>query len=132
MKQVRVFFVMMVIMMTSQVMMAQTTVKGVLMDETLGEAEPFATVRVFKAGKTQKPVAMFLTNENGEFKQEVKGKGRFDIVFSSIGKEDLKQTVTLGQENPLDMGTLYIKENATMLKGVDIVAQKPLVKMDVD
>ena len=123
---------MMVMMMTSQVMMAQTTVKGVLMDETLGEAEPFATVRVFKAGKTEKPVAMFLTNENGEFKQEVKGKGRFDIVFSSIGKEDLKQTVTLGQENPLDMGTLYIKENATMLKGVEIVAQKPLVKMDVD
>jgi hypothetical protein len=122
----------MVMMMTSQVMMAQTTVKGVLMDETLGEAEPFATVRVFKAGKTEKPVAMFLTNENGEFKQEVKGKGRFDIVFSSIGKEDLKQTVTLGQENPLDMGTLYIKENATMLKGVEIVAQKPLVKMDVD
>ena len=132
MKQVRVFFAAIVMMMTSQVMMAQTTVKGVLMDETLGEAEPFATVRVFKAGKTQKPVAMFLTNENGEFKQEVKGKGRFDIVFSSIGKEDLKQTVTLGQENPLDMGTLYIKENATMLKGVEIVAQKPLVKMYVD
>ena len=132
MKQFKVFFAAIVMMMTSQVMMAQTTVKGVLMDETLGEAEPFATVRVFKAGKTQKPVAMFLTNENGEFKQEVKGKGRFDIVFSSIGKEDLKQTVTLGQENPLDMGTLYIKENATMLKGVEIVAQKPLVKMDVD
>ena len=132
MKQFKVFFAAIVMLMTSQFMMAQTTVKGVLMDETLGEAEPFATVRVFKAGKMEKPVAMFLTNENGEFKQEVKGKGKFDIVFSSIGKEDLKQTVTLGQENPLDLGTLYIKENATMLKGVEIVAQKPLVKMDVD
>ena len=132
MKQFKAFFAAIVMLMTSQFMMAQTTVKGVLMDETLGEAEPFATVRVFKAGKMEKPVAMFLTNENGEFKQEVKGKGKFDIVFSSIGKEDLKQTVTLGQENPLDLGTLYIKENATMLKGVEIVAQKPLVKMDVD
>ena len=132
MKQFKAFFAAIVMLMTSQFMMAQTTVKGVLMDETLGEAEPFATVRVFKAGKTEKPVAMFLTNENGEFRQEVKGKGRFDIVFSSIGKEDLKQTVTLGQENPLDLGTLYIKENATMLKGVEIIAQKPLVKMDVD
>ena len=131
MKQFRAFFAA-VMMMTSSVVMAQTTVKGVLMDETLGEAEPFATVRVFKAGKTEKPVAMFLTNEEGKFSQEVKGKGQFDIVFSSIGKEDLKQTVTLGQENPLDLGTLYIKENATMLKGVEIVAQKPLVKMDVD
>ena len=132
MKQFKVFFAAIVMMMTSQVVMAQTTVKGVLMDEALGEAEPFATIRVFKAGKTEKPVAMFLTNENGQFSHEVKGKGRFDIVFSSIGKEDLKQTVTLGQENSLDLGTLYIKENATMLKGVEIVAQKPLVKMDVD
>ena len=120
------------VMMMSSTMMAQTTVKGVLMDEGLGEAEPFATIRVFKQGKTGKPVAMFLTDENGQFKQEVKGKGKFDIVFSSVGKEDLKMTITLGQENPLNLDTLYIKENATMLKGVEIVAQKPLVKMEVD
>ena len=131
MKQFRILFAVVMLMMTSM-MMAQTTVKGVLMDETLGEAEPFATIRVFKAGKTEKPVAMFLTKEDGQFSQEVKGKGKFDIVFSSIGKEDLKMTITLGQENPLDLGTLYIKENATMLKGVEIVAQKPLVKMEVD
>lgn len=119
-------------MSLSSVAMAQTTVKGMLMDETLRESEPFATVRVFKAGKTEKPVAMFLTDENGQFSQEVKGKGKFDIVFSSIGKEDLKMTITLGQENPLNLDTLYIKESATMLKGVEIVAQKPLVKMEVD
>ena len=132
MKQFKAFFAVVVMILMSSVAMAQTTVKGMLMDETLGEAEPFATIRVFKAGKTEKPVAMFLTDENGKFSQEVKGKGKFDIVFSSIGKEDLKLDITLGQENPLDLGTLYIKESATMLKGVEIVAQKPLVKMDVD
>ena len=131
MKQFRTFLVM-TLMTLSSVAMAQTTVKGTLMDETLGEAEPFATIRVFKAGKTEKPVAMFLTDENGQFSQEVKGNGKFDIVFSSVGKEDLKMTITLGQENPLSLDTLYIKENATMLKGVEIVAQKPLVKMEVD
>ena len=120
-------------MMTmSSTMMAQTTVKGVLMDETLGESEPFATVRVFKAGKKDKPVAMFLTKEDGQFSQEVKGKGNFDIVFSSVGKEDLKKSVTLENSGDLDLGTLYMKENATMLKGVEVIAQKPLVKMDVD
>jgi len=120
-------------MMTmSSTMMAQTTVKGVLMDETLGESEPFATVRVFKAGKKDKPVAMFLTKEDGQFSQEVKGKGNFDIVFSSVGKEDLQKSVTLENSGDLDLGTLYMKENATMLKGVEVIAQKPLVKMDVD
>ena len=131
MKQFRILFAV-VVMMMSSVAMAQTTVKGLLMDETLGESEPFATVRVFKAGKTEKPVAMFLTDENGQFSQEVKGKGRFDIVFSSIGKEDLKKTIELEGKGILNLDTLYIKENATMLKGVEIVAQKPLVKMDVD
>ena len=131
MKQFRILFAV-VVMMMSSVAMAQTTVKGLLMDETLGESEPFATVRVFKAGKSEKPVAMFLTDENGQFSQEVKGKGKFDIVFSSIGKEDLKKSVELEGKGILNLDTLYIKENATMLKGVEIVAQKPLVKMDVD
>ena len=131
MKQFRVYFVM-ILMNLSSVVMAQTTIKGLLMDETLGENEPFATVRVFKAGKSEKPVAMFLTDENGQFSQEIKGKGQFDIVFSSIGKEDLRKTVALEGKGVLNLDTLYIKENATMLKGVEIVAQKPLVKMEVD
>ena len=131
MKQFRVYFVM-ILMNFSSVVMAQTTVKGLLMDETLGENEPFATVRVFKAGKSEKPVAMFLTDENGQFSQEIKGKGQFDIVFSSVGKEDLRKTVALEGKGILNLDTLYIKENATMLKGVEIVAQKPLVKMEVD
>ena len=131
MKQVRTFFVM-ALMSFSSAAMAQTTVKGMLIDETLGESEPFATVRVFKAGKSEKPVAMFLTDENGQFSQEVKGKGKFDIVFSSVGKENLKKSVELEGKGILNLDTLYIKENATMLKGVEIVAQKPLVKMEVD
>ena len=114
-------------------MMGQTTtVKGVLTDKSSGESEPFATVRVFNAGKTEKPVAMFLTDEEGRFSHEVKGKGKFDIVFSCIGKEDLKQTIELGGQDMLDMGTLYIMQNENLLKGVEIVAQKPLVKMEVD
>ena len=111
---------------------AQTTVKGVLMDQTLNESEPYATIRVFKANKKDKPVAMFLTNENGQFSQEVKGNGTYSIVFSSVGKEDLSQEIELGKASTLDLGTIYMKESATMLKGVEVVAQKPLVKMDVD
>ena len=131
MRQIR-FFLSVMMLTVSAVVMAQTTVKGVLMDKTLGEAEPFATVRVFKAGKTDKPVAMFLTKEDGQFSEKVNGKGKFDIVFSSVGKEDLRQTIELGSENELNLGTLYIKENTTVLKGVEVVAQKPLVKMEVD
>ncbi len=131
MKLIKTLFVVMMLSM-SAVMMGQTTVKGTLMDEALGESEPFATVRVFKQGKTEQPVAMFLTDENGRFSQAVKGRGHFDIVFSSVGKEELRMDILLGSQDELDLDTLYLKDNTTMLKGVEVVAQKPLVKMEVD
>lgn len=131
MKQIRIFLSVMMLTM-SAVVMAQTTVKGVLKDEVLDESEPFATVRVFKTGQKDKPVAMFLTKEDGQFSEKINGKGKFDIVFSSVGKEDFRQTIELNNEGVLDLGTLYIKENENVLKGVEIVAQKPLVKMEVD
>ena len=110
---------------------AQTTVKGILVDQTLGEGEPYATVRVFKEGN-EKPAAAFLTDMEGHFSQAVNGKGKYDIVFSSVGKEDLHKSIELTGSGVLDLDTLYIKENATALQGVEIVAQKPLVKMEVD
>ena len=132
MKQFRCFLTTMMLMVSAVVMAQKTTVSGVLMDKSLNEGEPYATIRVFKAGKTDKPIAMFITDENGHFQQELKGKGKFDIVFSSVGKEELRQTIELGNENPIDLGTIYTKDSETMLKGVEVVAQKPLVKMEVD
>ena len=129
----KLVFAIAVICLTAIQAMAQTTkVTGILMDQALGESEPFATVRIFKAGHEEKPVAMFLTNENGQFSQDVTGQGEYEIVFSSVGKEDLRKTIELGKEKVLDLDVLYIKESENMLKGVEIVAQKPLVKMEVD
>ena len=132
MKKARFLFAVMMLMISAVVMAQKTTVKGVLVDEATGESEPFATIRVFKSGKTEKPSAMFLTDVDGKFSHEVSGKGLFDIVFSSVGKEDLKKSVRLGETEVLNLDTVYIKENATVLKGVEVVAQKPLVKMEVD
>ena len=131
MKKVKVFLLML-LMMVSSAVMAQTTVKGVLMDKSLNEGEAFATVRVFKAGQKTKAVAMFLTDAEGRFNHEVKGTGDFDVVFSSVGKTDQKKTVQLKGSGVLDMGTVYMEANAQMLKDVEVVAQKPLVKMEVD
>ena len=132
MKLVRFFLMAMLVMASSAAMAQKTQIKGLLMDNTLGEGEPFATARIFKAGKTDKPVAMFLTDKDGRFSHELAGKGHYTLVFSSVGKEELRQDITLGDKAVLDLGTLYIKENAKALKGVEVVAQKPLVKMEVD
>jgi hypothetical protein len=124
---------MMLLSTVSAAVMAQsTTVEGVLVDKSLGEGEPFATVRIFKAGSSEKPVATFLTKVDGHFSQDVKGRGKYDIVFNSVGKQELRRQIELGGGTTLNLDTLYILASENMLGGVEVVAQKPLVKMEVD
>ncbi|MBQ4174849.1 MAG: hypothetical protein II597_08645, partial [Prevotella sp.] len=66
MKKILISFMTMLFMATS-IMAQNTTVSGVLVDKSLGEGEPFATIRVFKQNTKEMPVAMFLTDENGRF-----------------------------------------------------------------
>ena len=132
MKKVKFLLVLVMTMVFSVAMAQKTVVKGVLMDKNLGEGEPFATVRIFKQGETTRPVSMFLTDKDGNFSREVNGKGKFNIIFSSVGKEDLSKSIELSGNGTLNLDTIYIKENANELSDAAIVAQKPLVKMEVD
>ena len=132
MKKVKFLLVLVMTMVFSVAMAQKTVVKGVLMDKNLGEGEPFATVRIFKQGETTRPVSMFLTDKDGNFSREVDGKGKFNIIFSSVGKEDLSKSIELSGNGTLNLDTIYIKENVNELSDVAIVAQKPLVKMEVD
>lgn len=132
MQTIKTFLTCLMLIASATVMAQTTTVKGTVTDKTLGEGEPFATIRIYKQGKTDKAVAMFLTDKDGAFSHEVEGKGSHDLVVSSIGKADLHQTITLGEKTVLDLGTLTLSDDAKTLSGVEVVAQKPLVKMDVD
>ena len=132
MQTIKTFLTCLMLIASATVMAQTTTVKGTVTDKTLGEGEPFATIRIYKQGKTEKAVAMFLTDKDGAFSHEVEGKGSHDLVVSSIGKADLHQTITLGEKTVLDLGTLTLSDDAKTLSGVEVVAQKPLVKMDVD
>ena len=128
----KVIFTIMMSLFATLVMAQKTVITGILVDSTLQEAEPYATVRIFKAGKQQKPAAMGLTDLEGRFRQEVSGSGKYIVQLSSVGKRDAVRQITLGKEQKIDLGTILISEDAQMLQGVEIVAQKPLVKMEVD
>ena len=130
-KMTKKLFLSLAVILMATTAAAQTTVKGVLVDQTLGEGEPYATVRIIKQG-SEKAAAQFLTGVDGRFSQQVSGRGKYDIVFSSVGKEDLHRPIELTGSGTLNLDTLYIKDSATALQGVEIVAQKPLVKMEVD
>ena len=110
-----------------------TTITGELLDSLTHESEPFATIRVFKGGKMDKPVAMSVTDDDGKILQKVDGTGNFTVTISSMGRKLITRKVQLSAAKPtLSLGTILVQDDAKMMKGVEVVAQKPLVKMETD
>lgn len=110
-----------------------TQFRGILLDSITHEGEPFATIRIYRKGNQQKPVKMLVTDGNGKFQDKMSGVGDFILSISSVGKKTVTCPFQLkdGQKE-YNFGTLHISEATEMLKGVEVVAQKPLVKVDID
>ena len=53
-----------------------TTVSGELLDSLTHEGEPFATIRGYQGRKSEKPVAMSVTGQEGKFGQQGTRQGR--------------------------------------------------------
>lgn len=109
------------------------SVKGILVDSLTNEGEPYATIRIFTSTNTQKPVYAAVTQTNGKFNEKLKAAGEYIIQFTSVGKNLVSRTFSVSEAEPVaNLGTLLISESAEMLKGVEVVAQKPLVKAEID
>ena len=108
-------------------------VKGVLVDSLTNEGEPYATIRIFKKGETKKPVYAAVTQTNGKFEGQLKTPGQYTIYLSSIGLRTVVRHFNLTEEKPsVNLGKLLTGEDVKMLKTVEVVAQKPLVKAEID
>lgn len=110
----------------------KTTITGVVKDSATHQGEAFASVRIFKQKDMDKPIAMFITDKDGAFRQQISGRGIFSMVISSMGRKDISTTFTLEDEATKNLDTLFISDNTNELKAVTVTGRKPLVKMEVD
>lgn len=110
------------------------TIKGVLLDSLTQEGEPYATIRITKKGSPDKALKMAVTGASGKFQEKLNvSPGNYVITISSIGKASVTREFTLKPSvKVVDLGTMFSSEANNELKGVEVVAQKPLVKVDVD
>ena len=131
MKTLRNILAVLTIMMALPTTAQTTIVKGMVIDSLTQESVPYATVRVFKKNKTDKPIAMSLTDMDGRFNQEVKGNGQFTLTINSVGYKTINHDFTANGSN-LDLGNILMSEERSSIGPVEVVAQKPLVKMDTD
>lgn len=108
-------------------------IKGVLLDSLTHEGEPYATIRVAKKEKPQQAVKMLVSDMKGEFHEKVPGTGNFVLTITSVGRNPIVRDFTVkAGEKLVDFGTLYITDASNELGQVEVVAQKPLVKADID
>ncbi|MDE7407605.1 MAG: TonB-dependent receptor family protein, partial [Muribaculaceae bacterium] len=102
--------------------------------DSVGEPEAYATVRIYHLPDTVKPVLLDVTDQNGKFSAPTpKENGKYRMIISSIGKSPLQTLFTVSdRSDDIDAGTLVMRDDAAMLAEVEIVAQKPLVNVEID
>lgn len=108
-------------------------IQGILLDSITRQGEPYATIKVARKESPQKAVKMLVSDMNGKFKERVPGSGSFLLTITSVGRTTITQPFTASQgEKLIDFGTMLVSDASNELGQIEVVAQKPLVKADVD
>lgn len=116
-----------------KVVQGQFSVKGILLDSLSNEGEPYSTIRISLKNNPAKPVKLAVTGADGRFDERLAVPGTYLIHFTSVGKSPVQKefSISTNRKN-VDLGKILIAEATEMLKGVEVVAQKPLVKAEID
>ena len=130
----------MLILFVSASVFAQTgggsaafTIKGQVVDSLSNESVPYATLRIALASAPQNPVKLLACDDDGKFTATMNKPGKYVMTMESLGKAPAKKTFTLSENKKLlDFGKLFMNDDTQQLKEVTVVAQKPLVKVEVD
>ncbi len=106
-------------------------IKGIVADSISGKGLPYATISVQSA--TQGVVKRLATDASGKFDFSMNTPGKYNVIFQSIGYQNWKQEITLdGEKTKIDLGTVKINAGVQKIDEVSVVAQKPLVRTEVD
>ena len=103
-----------------------------LLKDSLGNAESFATIKIFKSGKTKKPIITNITDLNGFFVDSISSKGKYSLQITSVGKNPLNQDFSVENSGTTDLGTLTLHDNENLLSEIVVTAQKPLISTEID
>ncbi len=112
--------------------MAQYRVQFQVNDST-GEGEAFATVRLYKASDTTKVVATGVTTLEGAFAHDIAQAGSYRVQVSAVGKLTAAKPFTVdASHKTADLGVIVLGASGNVLQGVTVMAAAPVVKNEID
>lgn len=134
----KLLYLLLVLMMTAPLCAqsqnaADYTIKGQVVDSLSNETVPYATLSIALANAPQKAIKLLACDDDGKFTTTLKQPGKYVISMQSLGKLPVVKGFTLSEnKKSLDLGKLYMNDDTQQLNEVTVVAQKPLVTIEVD
>lgn len=112
---------------------ADYTIKGQVVDSLSNETVPYATLSIALANAPQKAIKLLACDDDGKFTTTLKQPGTYIMSMQSLGKLPAVKRFTLSEgKKSLNLGKLFMNDDTQQINEVTVVAQKPLVTVEVD
>jgi Outer membrane receptor proteins, mostly Fe transport len=111
------------ILLNINILMAQFTISGTLVDGKTNEGLAFVNVGLIRAADTVY-ISGTASNEKGFFKLENVRNGEYILQITAIGYENYKNILDISDN--VDLGIIKMNEGAVRLDEVVIIEKKPL------
>lgn len=106
-------------------------IKGAIIDSLSDKPVEYATVGVYSA-KDSSLVGGVITDAKGLFNIKINKAGSYYLQIKFMGYATKKVGPFEIKNSFLDFGRIYISQSAQSLSGVSIVAEKPLIELNID
>ena len=105
-------------------------VKGIATDAESGKTIPYVTIT---ARNSKGIIKRLASDANGKFEFTIDSIGKYEVIVQSIGFQTSKNEVNINEKTiKIDLGTIKLITGSEIVGEVAIVAQKPLVRTEVD
>lgn len=107
-------------------------VTGIILEEQLNEPLPYVTVAL-KSLTSGEVIGGQITDDKGRFTIKNVPIGNHILEFQFIGYETVSQDVSISESNArLNIGSVLLKEDVTLLSEVSVVADRSTIEQKVD
>lgn len=111
---------------------AEMAVKGTVRYKSTKESVPYCTISLIKDDSTQMVLKKFISSDAGIFETKVSQNGKYCLLFESMGLTPYRHCFDVKEGKNANLGYIDLDDASTELTEVNVVAQKPLVKMELD
>ena len=110
---------------------AQTNVKGTVLDSLSRQPEVGAVVQFIKSGE-DRAAAYSVTDSLGKFERSIPMRGEYVLLIENMGRKPVRKSFSVAGEEVLDLGEIFLQDDAQALDAAAVQAMKTLVKLDVN